>query len=438
LKLVNFLQFNGLYKKLDFYVDAGALLLGKASFVGLRLAALYMLASRIPRETFGAIAFGLTIAEMSRVLGDWGGDTLGLHRYSNTKVGAALSAFHIGIKVRFLSSIVTITTSIIAIYCFTNIESKVTLVILSLMTLTSLWLNTAVNWLQARGELRSNVWPLLLFGFTSLLAQYFLSQANAGINMHLVALFGFELCIVLFLIVVVLQSVKRLAGSYKAEKTQCWIDIYKWLRDAAPIAGASILAVAYTRVDQVYIAKTCNASTLGSYTFAVRLIEPLVFVAAALSLTIYSRAAHVAHERGVNSINYTNISVNSSKNMLVISLGMAIVLTLLAAFLIPYKFSSFSSSRNILFIFSLLIVFRVMNLCCTALIQAAGGFKRIFFLTVFNMVYVPLCVIIGGWYHKAHGVAFGVVLAEATNFIIQARMLYKIKDSVVNTAKQLF
>ena len=62
--------------------------------------------------------------------------------------------------------------------------------------------------------------------------------------------------------------------------------------------------------------------------------------------------------------------------MLAISLGMAIVLVLLAAFLIPYKFSSFSNSKNILFIFSLLIVFRVMNLSCTALIQGAGQFKK--------------------------------------------------------------
>jgi O-antigen/teichoic acid export membrane protein len=208
LKLVRCQQLNRSYKKLDFYVNAAALLLGKASFVGLRLAALYMLASRIPRETFGAIAFGLTIAEMSRVLGDWGGDTLGLHRYSNTKAGAALSAFQIGLKVRFLSSIVAFTASIIAISCLTNIESKATLLILSLMPLTSLWLNTAVNWLQARGELRSNVWPLLLIGFISLLAQYFLSQANTGINMQLAALLGCEVAIVLFLIVVVHQSVR--------------------------------------------------------------------------------------------------------------------------------------------------------------------------------------------------------------------------------------
>lgn len=426
MKLVHFQQLNSLCKKLDFYVDAAALLLGKASFVGLRLAALYMLASRIPRETFGAIAFGLTIAEMSRVLGDWGGDTLGLHRYSNTKAEAALAAFQIGLKVRFLSSIVAFAVSIIVISCLTNIESKDTLVILSLMTITSLWLNTAVNWLQARRELRSKVWPLLILGLTSLLVQYFLSKANAGINMQLAALLGFEICIVIFLIVVVLQSVKWLAGVYKSDTALDWTDIYDWLRDAAPIAGASILAVVYTRVDQVYIAKMCNASILGSYTFAVRLIEPLVFIAAALSITIYSRSAHIAHDKGAFSKDFKNTIKESSKKMLVISLGMAIVLLLLAALLIPYKFSSFSNAKNILFIFSLLIVFRVMNLSCTALIQGAGQFKKIFNLTVFNLIYVPLCVIIGGWYYRADGVAFGVASAEATNFIIQAAMLYKI------------
>jgi len=426
LKLVCCQQLNSSYKKLDFYVNAAALLLGKASFVGLRLAALYMLASRIPRETFGAIAFGLTIAEMSRVLGDWGGDTLGLHRYSNKKAGTALSAFQIGLKVRFLSSIVAFTASIIAISCLTNIESKATLLILSLMPLTSLWLNTAVNWLQARGELRSNVWPLLLIGFISLLAQYFLSQENTGINMQLAALLGCEVAIVLFLIVVVHKSVRSLAGSYKPETVLDWTAIYEWLRDAAPIAGASILAIAYTRVDQVYIAKTCNSSILGSYTFAVRLIEPLVFIAAALSITIYSKAAYIAHDKGPYSIDFKNIIINSTKKMLAISLGMAIVLVLLAAFLIPYKFSSFSNSKNILFIFSLLIVFRVMNLSCTALIQGAGQFKKIFNLTIFNLTYVPLCVMTLGWYYKADGVAFGVAWAEATNCIIQATMLYRI------------
>jgi O-antigen/teichoic acid export membrane protein len=168
-----------------------------------------------------------------------------------------------------------------------------------------------------------------------------------------------------------------------------------WFAEATPIAWAALIATAYTRFDQFYIAHFAGGETLGNYTLAARVLEPCAFVAAAFASTIYARTS------GIIMGKYDIASAHG-----------------IALRWLP----TFSGAVPLERIGSVMIIFRCINLSLTALIQAAGAYVAILRLTRFNLVLVPVLVVCGDRLAGVIGVAVGVALAEGINSAIQLRM----------------
>lgn len=416
--------------KYSFLLDTCALLAGKACLIAVRLVAICLLAIKTDRGTFGIVAFGMTITEMSRLSADWGGDVLGVNRYSNPEKKKAISAFALGWRAKCISSVMAIIISYVALTVIGGIESQLTLLILCSLAVTPLWFNLGINWMQSRRELQRVICTLLILGFVSISIQYLMLRMSVGINYKLGSLVICEMIISVFMMIESKHSVKRLTGNQVCNTSIGWRDLHSWMKDGSPIAAATILCIIYTRFDQLYIEKTQNVLILGDYCFMQRIVEVMVFITAAIAATTYVRGSEIVHRLGEYSTTFKQFKFQAIKNILFQSVSLALIMALFTSFIMPHIFPEYSNTKNLFYLSCLIIIFRSMNQTTVSLIQATGNFRTVLKLTFVNILIAFAAISIGGHKMGVIGVILGVIAAEGANLIIQVAILsYKYIDN---------
>jgi len=408
-------SYSPMSSRLRFAIDALALLVSKAAFIGLRLAALYLVARRADAATFGAIALGMTIAEISRVVADWGCDTLSLRKFSHPDRARAAAAFGWVVRLRVAASLVAMTLAAVVAAFVVTLPSVTLLLMISATAATSLWLNLGVNWLQARALLRPTSVALTGIGALSLAAQLVIVAQGWSIEFQFGALLLGEALIVVLVLRLARRSMRGVAAYGEP------VTLGTWFAEATPIAWAALIATAYTRFDQFYIAHFAGGETLGNYTLAARVLEPCAFVAAAFASTIYARTSGIIMGK-YDIASAHGIALRSLNGGLVLGLSMMLMVLLFSLYPMQHWLPTFSGAVPLERIGSVMIIFRCINLSLTALIQAAGAYVAILRLTRFNLVLVPVLVVCGDRLAGVIGVAVGVALAEGINSAIQLRM----------------
>lgn len=411
-------------RHLDTLLDAAALMVTKATFIGLRLAVLYLCAARISRAEFGLLALSFTVAEVSRFIGDWGTDTLSLRHFSHPDGRQAATDFRWVLRTRWLSCVVAGACALGGILVLVGLPFGITAMIVSLTSVSSLWLNLGINWLQARASLRPAAAILSAVGLACLGVQILASTQGWEVGTQLLALLGFEV----IMAVIVLTLARRQAAGLAPTQTgarQSAPTLGKWLHHASPIALASLLALAYGRFDQFYIRHYAAAETLGDYTLANRVVEPLLFVAAALYSTIYARASTIVQHRA-DRTNLRHDILRWGRFMLAYALTAAVVAGGLAGLLLPRVFPSYTEALPYLWIALAALVFRCLNLCCTAFIQALGHYRLMLGVSIWNFCAILTLVFVLGSYWGAVGAAWAVAIGEILNTVIQTTSLQRL------------
>jgi O-antigen/teichoic acid export membrane protein len=412
--------------RLQVVLDAIALLIAKAAFIGIRLSALYVVAGRVEAATFGSIALAMTAAEIARVVGDWGSDTLSLRKFSDPLPSRALASLRWVARLRVVSSVVAVLLAALAITFLVGLPFGALTVLLSLTAATSLWLNLGVNWLQARGVLRPASALLFVSGLASLTLQIGMARAGASVVLQFGALVGSELVMVALVLAFTLRRIERrhaLGTPVDDSRT-----VAPWFSEATPIAIAALLAMTYTRFDQFYMKEVATGAVLGDYTLAMRLVEPLMFMAAALSSTIYARASALVLSGENDSV--TRRTAFRWVAAMVVGAAIASLLTgLIGWFGLPRWFPAYADTRIFMSIALADMVFRAANLCLTAFIQAAGRYTAMMRISMCNALFVPLLVVVGHRWFGNVGIAVGMAVADAVNAAIQLRMLATLKSS---------
>lgn len=399
--------------------DAFALLVAKATFIGLRLFVLYLLAASLDSVSFAPIAFGLTIAEIVRFVTDWGVDTLSLRRFSTPDRGEASLHFRSLIRIKTGAAALGFVLSLPLLLFGAGIASVPVAVLLSLTVVTSLWINLSVNWLQARGQLRRAAAYMAVLGMLALGVQFAAHVLELGAANRFAILIAFEAGMV------ALVSVFAWRDLSPAERTIHPDSVRAWIRDATPIALATILALAYSRFDQIFIKAFYPLGVLGSYTLAFRLVEPVQFLMVSVTATIYSRASRAVQ----NGDALSAISRMATKWIIAILVA-SIIFVLGSAFAgriyLPIYFSSYSLAVNFLYIILLALPFRCANLCLTAFIWSFNRYGTTLKISVVNAVSISLMVVILGYGFGYFGAAIAVVIGEMLNTIMQAVVLRRI------------
>lgn len=396
--------------------DALSLLVTKATFIGLRLFVLYLVAASLGSAQFGPIAFALTASEIVRFAADWGIDTLSLRYFSNPDRTVASLKFRSVVRIKIVSGLIAIAASTFIILFFTGVSSLLTALLISMTAVTSLWLNLGINWLQARGILRPAALWMSILGIVAGGAQVGVHLAGWGYETRFGMMVGFEIAMAALMLKLAFYD---LAASSDAKDPDT---IGNWLRTSMPIALANILALSYARFDQIYIRVFFSSAILGQLALAARLTEPLLFVAASMTSTIYARASTIVwQDDGITPLK--RMVGKWITAALVLSIGTAIILAVAGHYGLRQFFPGYRYTPAFLWIALVALPFRCVNLCLTVFIQALGEFRRMLTINLVNFFNIALLVVLGGYAYGFIGAAIAVLVGEMLNSFIQARTL---------------
>lgn len=412
--------------RLHLALDALALLLAKATFIGLRLLTLYLCAAGLERSAFGALALAFTTAEICRYVGDWGMDTWSLRQFSNPNFATAQARLHWVMRVRVVGSLIAGALAWNAIAWLAPQPTVWQHLAIAATALTSLWLNLGVNWLQARSSLRPVAGLLGAAGLACAALLVAEHVQHAAVETRLLTLIGFE--VLMAAGVLALARRPALTQSDPSTLAESPVALRDWWHQATPIALAALVALAYGRLDQYFVSQTAEAGVLGDYTLAQRLVEPILFVAAALSSTLYARACTfvMAHGTGADTRAYVWRWVRMVATVAVVA-GLA--LGGLFTWLGPAWWPQYGGAVPFLWLALLCTVFRCTNQSLTAFIQALGAYGHMFRISLINAATITTGVLAAGTIFGPLGAALGVCLGEAINTGIQSWTLRKLLDT---------
>lgn len=405
-------------------LDALALLLSKATFIGLRLLFLYMAATRLDSAAFGALALGFTTAEICRYIGDWGTDTWALRQFSDPNALFAATHMRWVMRVRIVSTVVAGMLAWFAVGLLAPQPTAFQHAAIALTAATSLWLNLGVNWLQARAALRPVAGLLSVAGAACSVALVVGQIHNNAIEQQMFTLVISELVMTVGVMLLAQRHLKN-NNTSNENKTFTPIRLAHWWKAVTPIALAALIALAYGRLDQYFVSETADPTVLGDYTLAQRIVEPVLFVLVALTSTIYVRASAFVLSHGVGPATRQYAwrwvrLIGSAAVMISLIIGTAFTL------LGPQWLPQYARVTPFLWIALLCTVFRCMNLCLTAFIQAMGAYGHMFRISVINALTITTGVLTAGISFGPVGAAIGVCAGEAINTIIQSLTLKKL------------
>jgi len=399
--------------------DGVALLLAKATFIGLRLLTLYLCAAFLARSAFGALALAFTTAEICRYIGDWGTDVWSLRRFSQLEAIPARRQLWLVVRLRIVGSLVAGGLAWTSIALLAPQPIVWWHAMISLTAVTSLWLNLGVNWFQARGSLRRIACLFAVAGAACALVLIVEHHMQASITQRLVTLMSFETVLAACVVIIALLSGAGEVASWTRPALRAWFT------EATPIAFAALIGLAYGRLDLYFVSRTASPDVLGDYSLAQRLVEPILFIAAAMSSTIYARASAFIQQHGrcSETSGYAWRWVRMVSCMAtIVSIFIGIVFALVRHYLLP----GYSGVVTFMWTALLCTCFRCTNLGLTAFIQAFGEYRLMFRISLFNAVSITCAVIGVGTLFGPLGAALGVSLGEALNTGVQTYKLRRI------------
>lgn len=409
-------------KKISTIINAAEILITKASFVGLRLLALYLCARIVAPREFGALALAFTLAEFIRYLVDWGTDIWSLRYFSNARSYLPANTFVFVIKQKLVATLLGFFLATLAIAIYSGELEFLSAILIAATLITNLWMGFAINWLQARNELRncaritaclSGLGSLVLIGSNI----YFTTRSQTLIAL----LIAIELIIASSAIFFAFRSFKRISG---AVHSQSWKN---WAVESTPIAFTLIITIIYSKVDQVVVKQLVGGAFAGSYLLVQKLVEPALFVAAAVAASIYSR---VSRNISVEGWSNTRESFRVKRFIYLSAVAFFLLCSAIGSlgFFYVSEIGTYSDLNLLLPLAVVTTAFRCVNQLLTSFIQSQGRFYIMLNLSIINASIIGSLMFILFKCYGIIGVPIAVLVGEMINCCIQARICLR-KDA---------
>ena len=389
-----------------------------ASF-GVRIFALLIAARYSEPAYFATIALFFTVAEIGRLLADFGIDTYTMREYASHRnkavlrqtIGAAMSAKLV------LGLLVAIASTVVMLHLRPG-ELGSTLPF-ALMVMSPLLMNLPINFFIAKMRGRHIAPFVAMAGLLSLGVFYGLFTFASNPALAFFSIPAAEALVGLFLI----AKVPVMRGSLSCLN---FPGMLKLLKMTLPIAAATILGITYGRMDVFFLEKFRSAEELGLYAFAVRLVEPFQFIAGALAVNAYG---HIAKSLKTSVAAASAVNARYRKVMALYA-GLALLAVLLLAnVLLLYTFKQYAAAQAMLNVIGCILIFKCGNLISTAAIQAHGKYKFITSVAVWNFTFLSVAMLLLVPRFGAYGALFSILAMESLNFLIQNILLRKLQKS---------
>lgn len=396
-------------------------MISKAALIGLRLVLLFIAARQLTPEFFAAVSIAFTTAEVCRFASDWGVDAVSLRLFSRAK--NYNHARRVAKKVIQLKIISSFAGYLLAVATAKSIQPQIPLtwaLLIGITCVTSLWFNFVINWYQARSNVRHIAAILAALIITILLLTSHLLEKKYEFDFFLRYFVASEAAIAILILGYFHQ--KNLKSGIDNKVKEKYISMREIFRQSTPIGIAAIIALTYSRYDQFFLSHASNPNDLANYALAQRIVEPLIFVASALSSTLYARASVALPSLADYDEKFSYII----KWLKLQTTFVASSVCLIVGFIWIFSNNIFPAYDK-LFVTSLFVgasvVVRSINILLSAFLQSLGAYSTVLKINLFNLFSIIILISIFGEIFGLFGVSAGALLGEIINSTIQSHKL---------------
>ncbi|HXS83859.1 MAG TPA: polysaccharide biosynthesis C-terminal domain-containing protein [Methylomirabilota bacterium] len=399
--------------------NTSALVILRGSNLAVRLGLLFLIARAVQPQDFGRLVLALSVAEVGKVLADFGMDTLAIREYALAADRGAVSRFAGSFAAGRVVCAALVQSGLIAWFLLTQAPEQAAVgVILSFSVWTSLLQGFSLDWFQGRLRVPRVVWPVLTANVLGGAAAAFVASSAPGLGIKALALPALELLVGGVLLFALRREESWALGAPSVERMRAL------LRASLPIAITAILIMLYSRLDVFVMAGRLPAVDLGRYGIAMRLTEPFQIAAAVFGLSVYSRfaawfsapearaAAPAAGTLGPSAVRYAagTLAYGVTVGALLAVVGPVVLAKFLPAYL---------AAVPPLRLLAGALVFRSLNATLAGIIQAAGRFRALALLAAWNLALVFVLLLVLVPRAGAEGAALALLLGEGLNTVFQ-------------------
>lgn len=387
-----------------------ALVVLRAGNLVTRLVLSFVLARDLPTATFGAIVLALSVAEVGKVVADFGMDTIAIREYAASREsspGRFASTLALG---KWLGGLIVCTALVVGWVASGEAADPWIGIVLALTVPASLLSNHALDWFQARLRVAPLVVPVTIVNACSIVVAWWVVPHLPGPRMQVLCFPAFELAIGLVL-----------AGAFARERAGARFEwptrgeVHALVRRSAPVALTAIVIMLYSRLDVLVLARLLPAESVARYGLAFRLTEPFQIVAAAFGLSVLSRFARAFAEPGPVAA----LALRHVGWLVGYGIGVAVLLLVFAPPLVERLLPDYAPALPVLRVLAVALAVRSLNAALAGILQGAGRFRLLTGFAFWNLLVIGvlLHVLVGAY--GVVGAALALLVGEVLNSLVQ-------------------
>jgi O-antigen/teichoic acid export membrane protein len=406
-----------------------AVLLLRGTTIFTRIAALFVIAKLTNSPEFGMVSIAVALAEIGKVVADFGTDTLSLKEYAVTSEPGRLQKFAGTVAQTKLLCCSLVYAGLSSYFlAVETIPNAFIGMVAGLLLITTSASNFSINYFQARLRIPEILLPIIANNLVAL------CLVALALSLYPSALLG----------VAILPTAEAINAlilyRYFRKNVNLQIhqvdrsDVWALMRQGMPIAISIIIVAVYTRLDVIVLEKFFDKSIVGEYGVAFRCTEPFQLVTSAFAITAYSHLSTILGQRNFATANKFIFKYGAM--IFSYGLGICLALLLIAPPLIQAFLPQYQNSIPILRILAAAIIFRTPTASLTCMIQAYGHYRWITYVSVWNLCFIGVMLAILVPKMSSIGAAYSLLIGEVVNVLIQGSMLWHIsRNQLVVTSK---
>jgi O-antigen/teichoic acid export membrane protein/GT2 family glycosyltransferase len=399
--------------------NTGGLVALRATHLASRLLLLLVIAGQSDPHAFGRVIFALSVAEIGKVLADFGMDALAIREYAAERAPETHARFAASLAAAKLLLGGVVYLALGTYWSLSPSREQAALGwIFATTVVTALTVNFSLDFFQARLRVGRVLRPALLVTTGVTLAAALLLPRIADLRLQ-VAFFPLIEAITALVLLARLRDeglVSRPVLAFGA--------VLHLIRRSLPIALTAFLIMTYSRLDVLVLSSRLDAAAVGYYGIAFRLSEPFQMAAAAFGLSVFSRFSTWFQAAGATSLR------GPALRYVLGTLGYGVVTAVVLALLVPPVierfFPGYAPAIPILRILAAALVFRTLNATLAGVISGAGHFGWLTGIAAWNLVFffALLHGLVGRW--QMAGAALALLIGEAVNSVLQLALVTRI------------
>jgi O-antigen/teichoic acid export membrane protein len=378
-------------------LSTASLVTVRSAGVAARSLGLLTLAAGMPAERFAHYATAFVLSELARCATDFGLDPLVLRRAEGLRVDEQRPMIRAALAVRLTHGL--IAAAVVVAILALSFPLDLLLLAAGLQFLAQGWLQLGLNWRQVNNDAHRAAPALLAFyaAVAGIAALAYFHPALGAIPLPLL-LAGEALIAVRLLAPLARPRRRDLAEGYAS-----------LVPKALPMAGIMLLAFVNTRADALLVGRLLSADEAGRYLYLVRFVDFAPMLTTGVALPLVGKLSGFDMRRHAAALVALALALAAAP----------FVLVAVGALLNP----AYAGDATLRLLIAAIAVVRIGLAVTTVLLLAQWRDWLLVRVATVTTVLVPvLCWLLGSRY-GGHGLAVGVIVAEAGNLLFQTGLL---------------